>query len=158
LEPQKSGDDILFRPFPEQEQIRKGAMVRRTRLPRPIVGCLVIVVAIFLCSGVSMFVADRVCYGSLSQRLPIYPNATIKSRAHNLFTEFGMGNTAITMTTPDDPTTVRNWYGAATGAYMRAGLRGINPGFMLARGQWDVTRDPDNPSGSQIILFGTCIQ
>jgi hypothetical protein len=159
LEPQKSGDDILFRPFPEQQQqIRKGATARRPRLPRPVLGCLAIVVAVILCSGVSLFAADRLCYGALSQRLPLYPNAAVKQRVHNLFTEFGMGNTAITMTTPDDPTTVRNWYGARTGEYMREGLDSRSIGFTLARGQWDVTRDPDNPTGSQIILFGTCVQ
>jgi hypothetical protein len=157
LEPQKSGDDVLFRPFAAQEPINKGgAKTRRSRLPRPVLGCLVVIVAVFVCSAVTSFAADRLCYGALSQRLPLYPNATVTSRTHNLFSEFGMGNTVVTMTTSDDPTTVRNWYGRATGTYMRS-EGGGSLFFTLARGQWDVSRGT-NGEGSLIILFGTCIQ
>ena len=158
MEPQKGGEqDVLFRPFAAQEQIKGGATARRSRLPRPVLGCLVVLVAILLCSGVTMFAADRLCYGALSQRLPLYPNSTVISRTYNLFSAFGMGNTVVSITTPDDPETVRNWYGAATSAYMRAGMRGGSPFFTLAKGQWDVSRG-ENGEGSLIILFGTCIQ
>lgn len=155
MEPQKSGDDVLFRPFANESKIR-GRVARRSRLPRPVMGCLVVLVAILLCSGVTMFAADRLCYGALSQRLPLYPNGTVISRVHNLFSEFGMGNTVVSIVTPDDQDTVRNWYGAATGAYMRSEGFG-SPFFTLARGQWDVSRG-ENGEGSMVILFGTCIQ
>jgi hypothetical protein len=157
VEPQKGGEkDVLFRPFAEQEQIRSGATARRSRLPRPVLGCLVVLVAIALCSGATMFAADRLCYGALSQRLPLYPNGTVISQTYNLFSAFGMGNTVVSIVTPDDQETVRNWYGAATGAYMRSSGGG-SLFFTLARGQWDVSRG-DNGEGSLIILFGTCIQ
>jgi hypothetical protein len=156
LEPQKSGDDVLFRPFAAQEEIKGGAKARRSRLPRPALGCLVVIVAVFVCSAVTSFAADRLCYGALSQRLPLYPNATVTSRVHNLFSEFGMGNTVITMNTPDDPTTVRNFYGMASGAYMRSGGNG-SLFFTLARGQATIASG-EGGVGSQIILFGTCIQ
>jgi hypothetical protein len=119
-------------------------------------GCLMVVLAVALCSGVVSFAVDRLCYGSLSQRLPLYPNAAVKSRAHNLFTEFGMGNTVIILITPDDPQTVRNWYAAETGSYVREAIRNNAPFFRMAQGTWDVTRNPDG-EGSQIILFGTCV-
>jgi hypothetical protein len=157
VEPQKGGEkDVLFRPFAAQEQIKGGVTARRSRLPRPVLGCLVVIVAIFLCSGVTMFAADRLCYGALSQRLPLYPDSTVISQTYNLFSAFGMGNTVVSMTTPDDQQTVRNFYGRATSTYMDSRGSG-SPFFTLAKGQWDVSRG-DNGEGSLIILFGTCIQ
>lgn len=119
-------------------------------------GCLWVIVAVLLCSGVTSFVVDRICYGNLSQRLPLYPNATVKSRIHNLFTEFGMGNTVFVLLSPDDPETVRSWYAAETGAYLREAIQNNTPFFRMAQGSVEVTRSPDG-EGSQIILFGTCV-
>ncbi len=160
MEPQKNDQDILLRPFPTETETAppagKGVVARRVRLSRPVLGCLVVVVAIVLCSSTLMFATDRICYGNLSQRLPIYPNAEIKTRSHNLFTEFGMGNTVMVLTSPDDPDTVRSWYGVQTGTYLREALRNNTPFFRMAQGQWDVTRGADG-IGSQIILYGTCV-
>jgi hypothetical protein len=109
------------------------------------------------CVGTVTFALDRICYSGLSQRLPIYPNAEVRLRRHNLFTEFGMGNTAITLYSPDDPNDVRRWYGRQTGDYIRGTMD--NGGTIdrlalrIAQGDWDVTADG---TGSQIILFGTC--
>ncbi|MEP7292717.1 MAG: hypothetical protein ABI835_13125 [Chloroflexota bacterium] len=131
--------------------------MKRFALKGPALGCLVVGIAVILCSGVSMFTVDRLCYGNLSQRLPIYTNAEVVRRVHNLFTEFGMGNTVITLISPDDPDTVRSWYAVHTGSYLREALRNNTPFFRMSQGQVDVSHDPDNPSGSQIILFGTCV-
>lgn len=131
-------------------------MIRR-HLSRPALGCLVVVLAIVVCGSVSSFALDRLCYSNLSQRLPIYPDATVESRAHNLFTEFGMGNTVMVLTTPDEPDAVRSWYAIQTGSYLREALRNNTPFFRMSQGQVDVTRNPDG-AGSQIILFGTCVQ
>jgi hypothetical protein len=130
----------------------------QVRLPRPVLGCLVVIIAVMLCSGTAFVVADRLCYSNLSQRLPIYPNATVISREHNFLSEFGMGNTVLVLISPDDPDTVRSWYAKETGAYLRESLRNNTPFFRMAQGQFDVTADPANPSGSQIILYGTCVQ
>ncbi len=130
--------------------------MRHLRSPGPALGCLLIIILIVVCGSGTLFVADRICYGNLSQRLPIYPNATVERRTHNLFTEFGMGNTVIIMNSPDAPSTVRSWYALHTGTYLREALQNDTPFFRMAQGQVDVTRSEDG-AGSQIILFGTCI-
>jgi len=115
-----------------------------------------LMLVIILCGSATMFAADRICYGNLSQRLPIYPDATVIRRTHNWFTEFGMGNTVVVLESPDDPETVRSWYAVHTGTYLRDALDNNTPFFRMAQGQVDVTRAQDG-TGSQIILFGTCI-
>jgi hypothetical protein len=150
----------LSQPFKEPPPSRPRRTIRlgRYQLPRPILGCLVIVAAVILCSGVSVIAADRICYSNLTQRLPIYPGATIKSREHNFLSEFGMGNTVVVMTSPDAPDAVRSWYAVHTGSYLRESLRNNTPFFRMAQGQANVTYDAANDAGSQIILYGTCVQ
>jgi hypothetical protein len=63
----------------------------------------------------------------------------------------------VILTSPDDPDSVRSWYAVHTGTYLREALRNNSPFFRMAQGQVDVTRNPDG-DGSQIILFGTCVQ
>jgi hypothetical protein len=122
-------------------------------------GCVGVLVALVVCVSTGSFAADRICYMGLSQRLPIYPNAEIRSRVHNLFSEFGMGNTVLTLYTPDEPDAVRSWYGQQTGTYARETLQSDNFIERLAQrwaqGQWEVSRD-ESGIGTQIILFGTC--
>jgi len=130
--------------------------MRRFRLRGRVPGCLIILVAMFLCSGITTFAVDRLCYVNLTERLPMYPNATVKTRVHNLFSELGMGNTAVIMTTPDDPDTVRAWYAEETAPYLRLDARNNMPFSHVAHGQVDITHNPDG-EGSQIILFGTCV-
>ena len=129
--------------------------MKRLRLQGPALGCLVILAAVVLCGGITFFAADRICYGNLSQRLPIYPNATVSSRTHNLFTEFGMGNTVVVLDSPDSPDDVRSWYAVQTGSYLREALRSNTPFFRMAQGSATVSRS--DTGGSQIILFGTCV-
>lgn len=133
--------------------------MKRIRISKPVLGCVIIPLAILLCGSTMVFALDRICYGNLTQRLPIYPNAEVTRRVHNLFTEFGMGNTVVTLQTLDTPEVVRSWYGVHTGDYLRESLRENTPFFRMAQGQVDVTRDPETPggTGSQIILFGTCV-
>jgi len=154
--------DPLFKPFkgesdPSNKQIKPA---RKWRLSRLMVGCLTIGVAVILCSGVSLFAANAICYSNLTQRLPIYPNATVKSRGHNFLTEFGMGDTEMVLISPDSPETVRSWYAVHTGSYLRDSLRNNTPFFRMAQGQVSVDYNPDDPTGkgSQIILYGTCVQ
>ncbi|MEO8393838.1 MAG: hypothetical protein ABI700_12675 [Chloroflexota bacterium] len=156
----QDSQDPMFKPFKEAPPSRPPRTFRvgRYQLPRLVLGCLVILAAVILCSGVTVFAADRLCYGNLTQRLPIYPNATIKSREHNFLSEFGMGNTVVIMTSPDAPDVVRSWYAVHTGEYLRESLRNNTPFYRMAQGQVNVTYDPANDTGSQIILYGTCVQ
>lgn len=133
--------------------------MKRIRISRPVLGCVIIPIAIALCGSTLVFAMDRLCYGNLTQRLPLYPNAEIVRRTHNLFSEFGMGITVITMKTSDNAEAVRSWYAVNTGAYLREALRENTPFFRMAQSQVDVTRDPESEggTGSQIILFGTCV-
>lgn len=160
MEPQKNDQDILFRPFPVEEpaEIKTGRSVggRLRHLPRPVLGCLVVVVGLIILVSVLLLTTDRICHTHLTQRLPIYPNAEITMRSHNLFSEFGMGNTVVVLTTSDEPDAVRSWYAVHTGAYLREALRNNTPFYRMAQGQVDVTRGPDG-MGSQVILYGTCV-
>lgn len=123
-------------------------------------GCVGVLIIMLTCGTITTLTLDRVCYSGLSQRLPIYPDAEVEMRSHNLFTEFGMGNTVIVMHSNDEPNVVRSWYGQQTGGYLRQTME--SGGFVdriaqrLARGDWDVTREEDG-DGTQIILFGTCV-
>lgn len=119
------------------------------------IGCLVLLGAMFACIGTLTFATDRICYSNLSQRLPIYPNATVVRRTHNLFTEFGMGNTVVVLDSPDAPEEVRSWYAVHTGDYVREALRNNTPFFRMAQGRPTVSGNGEG--GSQIILFGTCV-
>jgi hypothetical protein len=113
-----------------------------------------------LCGTITTFTVDQICYAGLSQRLPIYPDAEVQRRSHNLLTEFGMGNTVIVLYSPDEPEVVRSWYGQQTGTYIRGTME--SGSFIervaqrIAQGDWSVTR-AESGSGSQIILFGTCV-
>ncbi len=130
-------------------------MVKTFKVPRTLIGCGLVVVLVLVCIGGAVFAVDRVCYASLSQRLPIYPNAGIVSRVHNFLTEFGMGNTVFVLYSPDDPATVRAWYAQQTSDYLERAMAGGDLGFRMAQAEWSADRAEDG-SGTQIILFGTC--
>lgn len=128
----------------------------RLRNSSPALGCLVIVLGIFGCLSLTAFTLDRLCYDVLSQRLPLYPNAEVTRRTHNFLSEFGMGITSLSLRSLDDPEVVRTWYAQQIGAYLRRSLEQPPPLLRVARADWDVTRHPEG-TGSQILLFGTCI-
>lgn len=123
-------------------------------------GCLLVIILIVICTGTITLALDNICYAGLTQRIPIYPGAEIVNEEHNMFRQFGMGNTTITLITPDDPDTVRSWYASRNGTWLRQNLQSSDPGARLLRTfsqyQFDVTEAP-NGEGSQVILFGTCV-
>jgi len=124
---------------------------------RTLLGCLLIVVGLVACSGVTGFTLDRLCLNSLTNRLPIYPNAEIRVRRHNMFTEFGMGTTYMELYSSDDSQTVTGWYGRTTGDYRRdVIIEGKDPASGFARAQWSVVRAEDG-TGSFIQLAGNCV-
>jgi len=123
-------------------------------------GCLLVIVLIMICAGTITFTLDNVCYAGLTQRMPIYPGAEIVNEEHNMFRQFGMGNTTLTLITPDDQDTVRAWYAGRNGTWLRQSLQSDDPSARLLRTfsqyQFDVSEAPGGV-GSQVILFGTCV-
>ena len=122
-----------------------------------LVGCFVIFFAIVLCTSTLTFALDRICYGNLTQRLPIYPNATVQSSNHNLFEEFGMGSTVIVLTSPDNPDTVRSWYAVRVSNYLKQAVANNTPFYRLADGNVDVEPADQSNKTSQIFLYGKCV-
>lgn len=135
-------------------------MLRALQKRSGLLGCVGLLVMLVACLAITTFAVDRVCYEGLSRRLPIYPGAEIVFRTHNLFNEFGMGNTVITLYSPDPPDVVRAWYARESGAYLREALQSSDPIIQasrrIAQGDWSVAPAEDGV-GSQIILFGTCV-
>lgn len=122
----------------------------------PLRGCLLVLVIMLLVVSGAFVAVDRVCYHYLSQRLPIYPDSTVRVRTHNFLSELGMGNTVITLYTPDAPETVRAWYAVQTGQLLREWARTQPPLYTLAQSTVNVSL-ADDKTGSLVILFGTCV-
>ena len=109
---------------------------------------VLILSGIFLCTGVLFFTTDATCLRNTSQWIPIYPNAEVVEERKTFLTTFGMGVTQVTLSTPDDPNTVRKWY-LETRAQNEA-----NPTNLLATMRY-LVREGEN-GGSTIILSSEC--
>lgn len=127
---------------------------------RGTLGCIAVMLALVLCSGVVVTVMDGICYDGLTRRMPTYPGAQLVSVRYNLFRPYGMGNTVVQLSSSDDENTVRAWYARQTGTLLRQMVESRAPGDNLLRtitqSQFDVTAAEDG-TGSQILLFGTCV-
>lgn len=122
---------------------------------RAALSVLLIIGLIAVCLGAATVAADRVCVNGFNERLPLYPGATVKWERHNFLTVFGMGETVMTLYSPDDPDTVRSWYARTTSD---ASKRAISDALLrMAQSEWTVNRAEDG-TGSQIILHGVCMQ
>ncbi|MBE2270042.1 MAG: hypothetical protein IAE80_17525 [Anaerolinea sp.] len=133
---------------------------KKRRNWRPALGCLVVVVAIVTCSVGSVVGFNAVCSAYLPQRLPVYPDSEITQRTHNFIQEWGMGITTMVLYSPDDSNTVRSWYGVHTGTFLRESIENPTPitylGRQIARVDFSIATD-ESGVGTQIILFGTCL-
>ncbi len=135
-------------------------MQKKRRNWGPALGCLVIVVAVFACSVGSVLGFNGVCSVYFPERLPYYPGAEVRSEVHNFINPWGMGVTVATLYTPDDSNTVRSWYGVHIGTYLRNSVENPTPisylGRQIARVDFNIAR-ADDGVGTQIILYGTCL-
>lgn len=135
-------------------------MDHETPSPRIALGCLVVILAVFICSGGITLVLDRVCNAYLTRYLQIYPNAEVIASQHNMIADFGIGTTVLTLEAEGDHNDVRAWHARTYGAFLRESLRSddfiITVGRKLARVDWDVSPSVDG-TGSQIILLSTCV-
>ncbi len=102
----------------------------------------------------STLVTDRLCRQGFDRRLPVYPGAAIQWERHNFLSAFGMGETVMALTSPDDPDTVHAWYTTTTAEAIRGSVDDVP--MRLTRGEWTVDPDEDG-TGAQIILHGLCV-
>lgn len=118
---------------------------------------LLVVVLIAACSTATTLALDSICYNVLSQRLPIYPGATITVDRHSFLRRYGMGETIMVLDSDDPVEMVRNWYGEVRGRLAqqirRDNTMNLFYGFTTAVAS--VTTAEDG-TGSQIILSGAC--
>lgn len=124
---------------------------------RALGGCLVIILGVFLCVGVTFVTIDQLCYDTLTNRLPMYPESDVLTQRHNLFRPFGMGETYIELYSADDRDTVQRWYGTTAGRYSREAVRTGDFKYRLANAQRAFVR-ADDGVGTFIQLYGACAQ
>jgi len=117
---------------------------------------LLFVGLVVLCGAISILTIDSICWNGMTQKLPIYPNATITFQRHNFLRSFGMGTTVMMLDSDDSSDVVREWYGRSVGAAARAAKDSGNRFYDIPIGRFSITRAEDG-TGSQIILSGDCI-
>jgi hypothetical protein len=77
------------------------------RLVRNIVFALVL---IFACPAILIGGADIACSALIEQWLPMYPDAEVVSAEYNFIRARASGRTMMTLSTPDEAETVRQFY------------------------------------------------
>ena len=120
-------------------------------------GCLVVLFAVVACSGVTVLAVDQLCYTTLSQRIPLNPNAEVREERHNFIRAWGMGETYFELYTPDGGDAVGEWYGSTAGRYSREALRSNDVAYLLGTAERSFRR-ADDGVGTFIQLYGTCAQ
>lgn len=123
---------------------------------RALLGTLLVVLVLFGCIGISFVGVDAMCYSSLSQRLPLYPGATVTLERHNFLRTFGMGETVMVLESDDPPDVVQRWYGRMSYEGQQRAKENHDPFYFMATGRYSVTTAEDG-TGSQIILSGGCV-
>jgi hypothetical protein len=123
---------------------------------RAILLTLGIILVVFACGTISLLGVDTICWNGLTQKLPIYPNATVTLQRHNFLRPFGMGETVMVLESDDPVETVREWYGRTVAEAARGSDNEYNPFYYIPSGRYSVTRAEDG-SGTQIILNGVCV-
>ena len=123
---------------------------------RALLAVLLVIGGMLACISLSFVGVDAMCYSSLSQRLPIYPGATITLEQHNFLRTFGMGETVMILDSDDPPDVVQSWYGRTTYEGQRRAKANHDPFYYMATGRYSVTTAEDG-TGSQIVLSGGCV-
>jgi hypothetical protein len=103
--------------------------------------------------------SDVQCHNDINMRMPVYPDSElINVEDSGFFRMRGMGLLYAEYSTPDDPETVREWYGNHL-YELRAELREQgkygNPATGLATTDYTV-REKDNGNGSIITQQAEC--
>lgn len=128
-------------------------------LRKTIVGSLLIIVGILLCSVVSVAGIDVLCHNDIQHKLPLYPQGVVVAEENGFFRPRAMGISTVVMTTSDSVKDVRKWYSdyrleLERSAYdERSGSRKVPQG--LATVSFSV--DEDAETGQTVIyLMSEC--
>jgi hypothetical protein len=82
-----------------------------TALPRTILSLMLILCGIVFCLTTLIVTLDTVCNMHIDRWLPLYPGAEEVTTQFDFVRPRGVGNTFIIFYSPDDITTVQEWYG-----------------------------------------------
>jgi len=114
---------------------------------------MLIGIAIIVAVGAVIFgIADYACGRTIETWTPIYPNAEVVELEYNFIRPRGMGVTNMTLNSPDDVETVRQWY---LDNMTKLSLQ--NAGRGSGTNSWDIDEAPDG-QGSVIYLSSRCGQ
>lgn len=124
-------------------------------------GLIPITIGVIVLISVTYFLLDRQHMSRVEacqNALFVYPGATILSRVDEPLTQpFGIIETRMEMTSPDDPNTVQSWYSRTWGLYVRAQIqhrdRNSNVPVSVPPRGWDIESAPE---GTRIHLTGLC--
>jgi hypothetical protein len=114
---------------------------------------LLLAVGIVIAIGAAIFaVGDIACNRTIETWTPVYPNAEVVALDYNFIRPRGMGVTNMTLHSPDDVETVRQWYLDNLTKLSRE-----NAGRGSGTNSWDIDEDPSG-QGSLIHLSSRCGQ
>jgi hypothetical protein len=91
--------------YHDSVDISPGRLLRQT-----IFSILVILLAIMMCSMISVLTIDQLCHSEIERTLPLYPNAQMVSQQNDFFRPRAMGRTYVVMATTDLAPNVSQWY------------------------------------------------
>lgn len=114
-----------------------------------LIGVGLILVGVALLTALVVGIIDRQCASDIDRWLPLYPGAVVVSEEHTFLRARGMGETTMTLHTPDDRQTVSNWYLDNTQSQSE-----IDPNRGAATTSLRVVDAPDG--GTLIHLFSEC--
>lgn len=69
-----------------------------------------ILIGIALLTALVVGIVDRQCASDIDRWLPLYPGAAVVSEQHTFLRPRGIGETMMTLRTPDNQRTVNAWY------------------------------------------------
>ena len=112
----------------EFERLKKrehvGVFIGKKQSPWASLG--VVALAALGVAATAVLGADQLCRNDVAQRLPLYPNATLRSAEHDFLRVRAAGRTEMSFTTPDDLEEVRDWNRKVTLSLLeREQMRGL---------------------------------
>lgn len=112
---------------------------------------IAIVIGVLILVSLTFVTINLVCHADIEKWLPIYPKAEVITETHS-FIERGAGITTLILSSPDDSTTVTQWYFA----HQRS-VEQDNPNHGLSTTNFKVQSN-SNGLGSVINLYSECAQ